>query len=53
MTTLKKSNDQTNIDKYRVVENITEFLVRIYIFYSVRNHHTELEIDRIILTGLN
>ena len=53
MRDLKKSNDQTNIDKYRVVENITEFLDRIYIFYSVRNHHTEFEIDRTIVTRLN
>ncbi len=26
-TMLKKSADQTNIDKYRVAENITEYLI--------------------------
>ena len=38
----KKSDNQTNIDKYRVAVNITE--------YDIRNNYTEIEIDRIILT---
>ena len=41
----KKSDNQTNIDKYRVAVNITE--------YDIRNNYTEIEIDRTILTYIN
>ena len=52
-TNLKKSDDLTNIDKYRVAANITENhiiskLIRYIVPNCIRNHHTEFQFDRTI-----
>ncbi len=66
---LKSSDDQTNINKYRVAANITtnnlsmkhhskidddDKLLPFYIVPKcIRNQHNELEIDRTIATSLD
>ena len=48
-TKLKKSDDQTNIDKYRVVVNITEYHdIKIN---RPKNHHSEI-VSEIIIPSL-
>ncbi len=39
-TKFKKSDDQTNIDKYRLASNITEYYI---LPNCIRNHHIKFE----------
>ena len=53
-TKLKKSDDLTNIDKYRVAANITEYHIMYYIKINLpKNYHFKIHDVKAIITCKN
>ncbi len=48
-TKLKKSHDETNIDKYRVAANTTEFISKLF-FLDQINHYYKIPDDMSIIS---
>ncbi len=50
---LKKSDDQTNIDKYRIVANITEYCIISKNLFISNNNHFKIHDDKAIISCKN
>ena len=49
---LKNSDDQTNIDRYRVAANITEYHIILKLIFP-KNHHSKIHDDKAIISYKN
>ncbi len=48
-TKFKKSDDQINIDKYRVAANITEYHIKA----KILNHYSKIHKDKAVISFIN